>query len=261
MHCHFSNDVKLLASDFDGTLMFDYITPVAKKDIQAIKNWQAKGNLFGIVSGRSPRQIFLNLKSDVIKQDFMIAHNGAMIFNKKNQLISEKYIDDDILEKIRLLVKQHKLQVVIFYNYNEGELVYLKKDHKKETGFQHYHNIVDKKFTKVHKISIEALDLETLDNFEKDLFQMLGSQVESHRNVGAYTEITACNVDKGIALEEVINYYTFDKKNGYTFGDSHNDYSMIKNYNGYTLPNGEKEIKDISLGIKKSIKELIESLI
>lgn len=261
MHFSFSDDIKILASDFDGTLMFDYITPVDKKDIQAIQKWQSKGNLFGIVSGRTPRQIFSNLKREVVKQDFMIAHNGAMIFNEKNELIYENYIDDNILDEIRHLVSLHQLQVVVFCSNDEGELVYINKNHRKEPGFQEYHNIVNKKLTKVHKILIEASNLETLETFEKELFKNFGAQVESHRNVGAYTEITARNVDKGLALEEVIKYYKVNKNSVYTFGDSHNDYSMIKNYKGYTLPHGEQEIKDISIGIKENIKELIESLI
>lgn len=253
---HFSYDMKILASDFDGTLTFDYNKPVAKHDIDAIKLWQSKNNLFGVASGRSPRQI-LNEVGAFIQQDFMIAHNGAMVFDRDFKVIYSKTIEDSIISSIKGMINKYDFNEFILYSGDESQNLL---SFSKGESFVDYHNIVEK-VSSVHKILISASKLETIVSFEKDLLEAFKGKVESHRNVGAYTEITASNIDKSKALEVVIDYYQMDREKVYTFGDSHNDCLMIKNYRGYTLPHGQVELKKFSLGIKNNIKELVEEII
>ena len=42
--------LRIIASDFDGTLMRE--ASVTYADAESIKIWQKKGNLFGLVTGR-----------------------------------------------------------------------------------------------------------------------------------------------------------------------------------------------------------------
>ena len=41
--------MKLLASDYDGTLRYE--PKVVKEDLDALKRWQQAGNLFVVVTG------------------------------------------------------------------------------------------------------------------------------------------------------------------------------------------------------------------
>ena len=51
--------MKLLASDYDGTLRRPY---VKQSDIKAIKRFRAAGNVFGIITGRTLEMILPEIK-------------------------------------------------------------------------------------------------------------------------------------------------------------------------------------------------------
>ena len=53
--------MKMLASDYDGTLYFEF--GYRKTDLEAIRQFQKEGNLFGLCSGR-PLSNLWDLESD-----------------------------------------------------------------------------------------------------------------------------------------------------------------------------------------------------
>ena len=75
-----------LASDIDGTLVFyktenfteNSETYIRDEDLAAIADWQAKGGLFGLCSGRSVCGVFDVLPVG-IRPDFYIACSGAAV--------------------------------------------------------------------------------------------------------------------------------------------------------------------------------------
>ena len=52
-----------------------------------------------------------------------------------------------------------------------------------------------------------------------------------------------------------------DKQNVYTIGDGQSDIEMIKEFNGYTMVNGIKELKEYSIKELNSVSELLKELI
>ena len=92
--------MKLIASDFDGTIFID--EKIKTEDIEAIRDFQAKGNLFGIVTGRSYHSLLVLIEGR-IGPDFVIANNGSHIFVKNGKKMSEilKYsLDKDKLRDV-----------------------------------------------------------------------------------------------------------------------------------------------------------------
>lgn len=52
--------MKLLATDYDGTLCYGY-GDVMPEDLDAIRRWKEAGNLFAVVTGRSGLSIHREL--------------------------------------------------------------------------------------------------------------------------------------------------------------------------------------------------------
>ena len=116
--------MKLLASDLDGTLFFKHLEKGYKEsDIEAIKQFQKDGNLFGCCTGRAlfgATPSFENL----LQCDFYIASSGAVICNAKKEVIYEAKVDFEIVKEI---YETYKDQVNIvfqgrdYYSFREKE--------------------------------------------------------------------------------------------------------------------------------------------
>lgn len=69
-------------------------------------------------------------------------------------------------------------------------------------------------------------------------------------------EISPLDVNKGTGVLMVVTHYHGDMKNTYAFGDSMNDYEMIKEVaHGVAMGNGQQEIKDIAEFVTTDIDE------
>ena len=88
--------MKALACDFDGTLFFSDNSPeISFTDIDAIKSFQSKGNLFGFCTGRTIEGI-LEHTDGLLQADFYITNSGACILNKDFDVLFEKIIPKTI---------------------------------------------------------------------------------------------------------------------------------------------------------------------
>ena len=105
--------MKVLASDFDGTLFFKDETPtIREKDIEAIKKFQAAGNKFGICTGRHLRGI-LDVTKNKIDFDFYILNSGCIILDHDCNPIYERWIDYS--DAIQVFEKYPEESIPLFY--------------------------------------------------------------------------------------------------------------------------------------------------
>lgn len=79
--------MKILASDYDGTLYFHEENPNYRvRDVEAIKDFQKAGNLFGICTGRPYNGIAPHIP-DSIHLDFYILCSGAVVIDGEGKEI------------------------------------------------------------------------------------------------------------------------------------------------------------------------------
>lgn len=92
--------MKLLTSDFDGTLFFYQENPLIRKNnIQAILCFQKQGNLFNICTGR-PLEGIIDPVKDQITFDFYILNNGSLILDKNLNIIYQQQISIDDVKQV-----------------------------------------------------------------------------------------------------------------------------------------------------------------
>ena len=88
------NAMKILASDYDGTLNYNGFD---SQKLDAIARWRAAGNLFGLVSGRSADSLWELADRDGFGFDFMIANNGAVVLDRERHVLHAQRCDGDLV--------------------------------------------------------------------------------------------------------------------------------------------------------------------
>ena len=79
--------MKLLGSDYDGTLTHEGITP---EKCATIRKWREAGNRFGIISGRNADfRIAVQKEFPLLELDFFAACNGGVIVDAEGNLLYE----------------------------------------------------------------------------------------------------------------------------------------------------------------------------
>lgn len=100
--------MKILASDYDGTLHFK--DGYHKEDIEAIRRFQEAGHLFGLCSGRALGNLSQLEKEDGLHFDFLIGASGAAL-SAGGRIIYEKTIPYEVFEGLYERMNGHHLFV------------------------------------------------------------------------------------------------------------------------------------------------------
>ena len=140
----------ILASDLDGTLLFNDVPgQVKKEDIEAIKKFQNNGNLFGVCTGRPIGDV----KIDAIDIDFYVVSSGAVVLDKNRQVISEELIDEDIV----FAIYNKYIDQVYVCVHGDGKL-YNTKDGRFNLNTTRIDAVEQLKGHHLYGLSIDALD-------------------------------------------------------------------------------------------------------
>lgn len=248
---------KLIAVDLDGTMLNPY-GEVTENTKRVIRNTIKKGTDVVIASGRSIDSI-KNIAENVGCSNYMIAGNGAVIYDrKKDQILYEKYIPKSKALDIIRICEQNSifynvytnksiiadsLRYNILYYYKEN----LKKEDSKKTNITLVENIEkyisdmqDEKIMKIFvcdgtKVVFNSImkkfenmkDIDTLDVSHMSRKVIKRGTYELPIEY-YYTEISMKDVDKWYAIEHLINRMGINKQDVIAIGDNTNDKLMIQ---------------------------------
>lgn len=243
-------DIKIVFTDLDGTLYRDDKT-VSEFTIQTILKLREKGILFGIASGRDAFVIERMMPNHLMEQiDIIIGDNGFHIKDYKNHndyygTYMKKECIVDIYEKI----KQFNY-IGVFVEDNQYKAYVNGKMDLNE------HNIISEYVNKEYLFNADIskfgifVDLDDMVKV-RDIFDTFSS--EDYYAVLAGENI----VDfQGYETNKINGLYRYLKEKNLSidnvmyFGDSGNDYEMIKNIpHSISMINGEIEIKETASDI------------
>ena len=108
--------MKLLASDYDGTLRYE--ETVTEEDKEALKRWKEAGNLFVMDTGRSMQSAGMEADRNGIKPDYYITNNGGMVYDSSRRELSATYLDPVMSLDIMYIAKE--IGGVVSYVVNDG---------------------------------------------------------------------------------------------------------------------------------------------
>lgn len=248
---------RLVAIDLDGTMLNQYgiITEETK---ETIKKVQEKNVEVIIASGRAINSV-KNFSKEINSQNYFISGNGAITYDIQN----DKILYENILSK------QKVLQIIkvceensIYYNVytengiiakslNYNTLYYYKDNLSKPEENQTHINIVENVYDYIEQREEKILKIMICDEHQSVFNSIIRklkeiSQIEvlevSHMSRKIikqgteeikleyfYTEVSAQNVDKWNAIENLIKILGISKEEVIAIGDNANDLKMIQN--------------------------------
>ena len=253
--------MKILASDYDGTLRTEEY--VAKTDIEAIKEFQAAGNLFGIVTGRSMESLENEIARNGFTYDFIVTNNGGVIYDKDKNLLQCSYMDFD---KAVEIIKHIKTLNCVSYVINDGFHRYKytvdshQVDHK-------YGNVTDTEIPqaevlgrkKVAQLVISLNDADLAEEISAYINENFKGYAVAYINVNC-VDIVCEGVSKAEGLLYIERHLGLSHDDIYTIGDSFNDLPMLEAFKGCTVANAKESIQEQIGVVYQNVADCIHHL-
>lgn len=195
-----------LISDFDGTLYDGNFN----KNLKSIKEFMSNKNVFIIATGRTFKSIKNKINEFMIPYDFLICSDGAVIYDKMDNVIYSKYISNDLKKMIISDLKDKKIKLITFDNNFE---------------------ITDNINENISRILIKTYNEETTCSLIKEVSKKY-VDLMVYKSTNWINISTENKVDAIKYLERIIKAQKI-----YVIGDSCNDVKMLEEYDGYVVRN------------------------
>lgn len=218
---------KLVVSDYDHTLNN---RGISEYDISLISDFIKQGHLFVVASSRHYESLSNEMKVNQIPYNYLSCNNANSIYDNSGNLVFVNYLSD--AEKYFIKHMGITPEVLngkdAFGRHSPLDILYYQITLAKGKEF-----------------ADEIIPLLIGQTLETDYFANSGY-------------IFSGKMQKDFACEFIRNNHGINRDNVFTIGDGANDLSMIKLYNGYTLPWGVDEVKDSALAQVASVGNLLE---
>lgn len=249
--------MNLFVFDIDGTLIDkDLILP--KKTIEVLNKLLDAGNAVAFASGRAYQGAFKFMKHlKESKNKYIIASNGSVIYDYKGDILDSHYIKmKDYVDIYNEFSKEQDFCIMLYQNnmigyVNNPSYVKIEERSNDMKSFVVDLSNVDLN-ENIEKVMIESHLIENTNIVIPTSFKERFNVVQGSPH---FLEFSHKLADKARGVEFLRNYLRIDPKNIYTFGDSGNDYLMIKNYNGICMGNGFSECKKVAKYVTKPVWE------
>ena len=249
--------IKLIGFDLDDTLLN------SKKEIQdkdALKEVIDKGIKICFCSGRPYVQRVKDYYHDIglSKDLYYVAFNGVSVYKvDTDELIYANKLDKDdiiyICDIVNEAINKH-------FKEDDFAIYAYKMDNSVTSNRLNDYVMLEERFnnTKInigkfwerpedsHKIMISG-DPTLINELFSYIYDILNEKYEVLISMPFFIEVYQKNNDKYQSLLKVAKEYNINEDEIMTFGDSMNDYTLVKNGEvGIAMGNSVKEVKDIS---------------
>ena len=248
---------KLVAIDLDGTMLNQYgiITEKTKK---AISKAQEKGVEVMIASRRAITSV-KRFSKEINSNKYFISGNGAITYDiKNNKILYENILSKTKALKIIKICEENSIYYnvytengIIAKNLSYNTLYYYKDNLTKPDENRTHINIVENVYDYFEQREEKILKIMICDE-HKTVFNSIVRKLKELSEIEVlevshmsrkiikqgtdeialeyfYTEVSAKDVDKWNALEEIIGLMNISKEEVVTIGDNANDLKMITN--------------------------------
>ena len=249
---------KVFASDFDGTLYFykaEDDRKLPKENVEKIRDYQGKGHLFGLCTGRQVGGLTPFI-TGFVEPDFFITSSGANIVDRNYQEIYKRGVDPKVADALihEMNPKGFRLTLDV-----EGDIcVFAKMDYPGK--YYVISGIEDCPKGRIHQVSIHTESLEDAAKYAKWVNDHFSDSVEAFQNV---LEIDiapkGCSKGKGVNILRGKLEEKYGKIRLYGIGDSINDLPLLQTSDvSYTFPYAPKEVQARADHIVETIVDALE---
>lgn len=253
-------NIKLIASDMDGTLLQNGNQNISSKMLRIIETLHKKGVLFVAASGRQYANLF-RLFEPVNNDMAYICENGAFV-KYQDKILSKTSMNHKIAYKIiKDIINREGCEVQI-----SGEnTTYIIP--KSEDYINHYKNVLKNNYQIINDPSDIPEDIIKVSVYEKaGILENSGSyfinkwQDKVKCTVSGYgwLDFVSPEVNKGTSLNKLLEELNITPDEAMAFGDNYNDLEMLSLVKyGYVMDNAADDIKKKYSYYSTSVEETL----
>ena len=256
---------KILASDYDNTLVPFGEGKPRQKVVKAIKKLQAAGGRFVLSTGRAYPCVNLKGQLGGIRFDYAITCNGACVVDREGRIVAEHPLTAE--EMYALVDFCEDYNYPLQFNFRDACYAYCEYEYL-HRGYQQMNSIgldcVDGEDQDRHLIDMPhaafaAMPPERVADFAAK-YGHLGlhwMQVGAQNADGlCYYDIVRGGMDKGVGLADLCEKMGLTLADAVTAGDSANDVAMLKAAGlGCCMANGTPDAKAAADRIIGDVRE------
>ena len=263
--------IRLIATDMDGTLL-DENSQVPPETFDLVKRLREKGVVFAASSGRRYQTLRWFFEPIADQMDF-VASLGTQVY-ADGVLLDREVFSHAALQRLYRTVSQFDCLHLAVY---EEDRVFLLDDQSA------YVRELDKDLPDavrvfdlpspdraIVKASVCCEKPEMIMDMAFVLERELSDCFAFLPSGGSWIDVVPRHVSKATGLEQVLRYYGIDREDVIAFGDSMNDYALLR-YVGhpYVMDNARYAVKQIAQrvipsnrehGVQQVMRELLEQL-
>lgn len=241
--------MKIIASDFDGTFTYGGVDEERR---QAVRDWRAAGNRFGIVSGRGASFLTETFPRYQVEYDFFVGHNGALVADAQGKILWEKTCPGFVLGPLLDFLSEHDCPEC----YVHGCAVVMPGYEPRQTpAITREEAIAKGDFL---QMSPYLRSREEAAALTEEIREKFGQWVNPLQN-GGIIDIVAKGVDKASGVRKMLELLGGREEDVIAVGDNINDRDMIREFPSYAVENAVEEIKKLADKVTPNVTEMIRT--
>ncbi len=256
---------KLLVCDLDGTLL-DEKGQIDQESLRWIKQFCQDGGRFVICTGRMDTDIKYVEKQLGFESDYRISQNGAVVYDRKNQLVACETIPSSYIPKLNEAIFGMGLRTEV--SNAKNRLFPSPRDPENVAEFVDSSIIIEDLPTFVGETEKNPTIYLTFG--DRETFDVIRQQIEARLGMGKVNivmtspsslEVFSNKVSKGAALKDVMVRLAVAPENTYVAGDAESDVTMFTVADhSYAVQKAPAEIRAQAKDYAKNVGEIVEKL-
>lgn len=243
-------NVRILGSDYDGTLNHNGIDEEKK---QAIREWRNAGNVFALISGRGRQNVLELYHKEQFPCDYLIACNGAVIMDADGAVLFEAPCDGRLAVPLLTLLLEKGAP---WGRIAAEELLYIYPD---LTASRQAEGIALAELPPVDRfdqISARFDDFDTTAAVAACIREQFGAQLNPLQN-GVFLDIVRADINKAAGLGFLAEHLGVSREDVIAVGDNINDADMLRAFRSYAMESGVEAAKALADHTVSGVTELI----
>lgn len=242
--------MKIIASDYDGTLNHGGIDDAKRA---AVAEWQQKGNLFVVVTGRDKFFCPAMKEDSGINMDYYLACNGALILDRAFNTIEETRIGKAVIVPL--------LEYLFTLNCDWGHICAEESTRIYNPDCadapENAHTLADaEKIEFCNQISTALPTFDEAARVTAAIKEKFGDVLNPLQN-GTCIDIVPVGMDKAQGIYRLLKICGAQYEDVITVGDNVNDIAMLREFYSYAMENGVDAVKQIADRTTPSVTQLI----
>lgn len=242
--------MRIIASDYDGTLNYGGIDDEKR---EAVRAWQAQGNLFVLVTGRDKSFCPEMQEKSGIATDYFLACNGAVILDGSGRMADESRCEGAVIGELLAFLfgcgcawaNVCTDRLLRIYNKQHKDCPAGAEGMEAAAGIAYF-----------NQVSTVLPSFEEAAAVTRAIGEKFGDAVNALQN-GVCIDIVPAGMDKAQGIYRLLSLCGAKAEDVIAVGDNVNDAAMIGEFYSYAMENGVEQIKKLADAVTPGITQLI----